>query len=206
MLISKVNNLKIKYEQKPNEYFLTLDEYLLMAKKSISRFAPSLAPRLLKNEDFVSEIAYSIMMADWRWDSSKDNNKDGKNSRVGYRSKCADWAIKVNIKKLKNKNNLPSGEQILSLNHNVGNDEKSVDLYNIVEDKRISKFEPNIDINTFFDNSNLTDSQKKYLEMRYINGVKLKDIAEQSGTTIQNINKIINIAIKKIKKYHKINN
>jgi RNA polymerase sigma factor (sigma-70 family) len=192
MLINRIRELRVEYKEKPKEYYCSLDEYILMAKKSIAKFASPLAKGLLRNDDFISEIAHSIMMADWRW--------NGLGDRVGYRSKCANWAIKVNLRKLKKNTDL----KILSLNYDInydnGND--NVGLYNIIEDKRLNNYPKSINTEAIFEKSGLTDKQKQLLIMYYIDGMKLREIAEQVGTTPQNINKIIRTSVKKIKKYN----
>lgn len=194
MLISKIRNLRVNYEKKPDNYYCTLDEYILFAKKSIMRFASPVAKSLLKNEDFISDIAYAIMMADWRWDGNGD--------RVGYRSKCADWAIKVNLNKLKKQNK--KNKDILSLNWQINNNrnDSDADLYSIVEDKRLTKSKE-IDVKGILENSGLTDLQKQYISMYYMENMNLKQIAEQFNTTPQNINQTITRGIEKIRKFNK---
>jgi len=182
----------VKYETKPNDYYCTLDEYILFAKKSIMRFASPVAKSLLKNEDFISDIAHAIMMADWRW------NGDG--DRVGYRSKCAEWAIKINLTKLKKQNEKNKKNRLISLNYQINDD--SGDVYNMIEDKR---FSPKQDINVkgILENSCLTDLQKQYINMYYIEEKTLNEIAGEFNTTPQNINQTITRGIEKIKKFNK---
>ena len=55
--------------------FETLDTYTLLAKKVISKFAPtfytSLKKELLLSDDAISDIASALMTADWKWDKNR---------------------------------------------------------------------------------------------------------------------------------------
>ena len=52
--------------------FDSLDSYIQLAKKTISKFAPKfyngLAAEMLSNEDAISDIATAIMSADWKFE------------------------------------------------------------------------------------------------------------------------------------------
>ena len=55
--------------------FETLDTYIKLAKKTISKFGPSfyngLSKEMLQNPDAVSDVATAIMEADWNYDPDR---------------------------------------------------------------------------------------------------------------------------------------
>ena len=55
--------------------FEDLNTYVMLAKKVVSKFAPSfysgLSRELLSNEDAISDIASALMTADWKWDKDR---------------------------------------------------------------------------------------------------------------------------------------
>ena len=69
-----VGKPKIDYKNHKDISFDSLNSYILLAKKSISKFANQfyhgLASKMLKDEDAIANVANSIMMADWRWDEN----------------------------------------------------------------------------------------------------------------------------------------
>jgi hypothetical protein len=91
--INRIQNKRMIYPEKSETYFLKLEDYILFAKKSISRFMPVLSKKLLRDDDFIADVAHDIMIADWKW--------NGLGDRIGYRSKCAKWSILGKIKERK---------------------------------------------------------------------------------------------------------
>jgi hypothetical protein len=154
MLMSEIKGLKVEYSDKPDDYYCSLADYILMSRKSIMKFANRLAPMLLKNEDFVSHVAHSIMMADWRW--------NGEGDRVGYRAKCASWAIKVGLRKLRSDNIRNTGFVSLNL-HSCDDGE----LSNVIEDKR-QRTNYGMTADDIIENATLTSTQKKYFKFHRI--------------------------------------
>ena len=61
------------------QQFLTLEEYLTIAKRMIMKFAPkfysSLAQKMLKDDDAISQVAYAIMRADETWNPDYRSKK-----------------------------------------------------------------------------------------------------------------------------------
>ena len=89
--------------------FETLDTYTLLAKKVISKFAPtfytSLKKELLLSDDAISDIASALMTADWKWDKNRTGHEGKSKTRYSYRNQCGIWAIKTYISnKYKKKN------------------------------------------------------------------------------------------------------
>lgn len=82
-----------------NTNFLSLSEYLIIARKQIRYFYrhnPSLAARILKDDEAVSLVASANMMADWRF-----NPEFGASPKT-YRNSCAFGYIKKVAQKLAN--------------------------------------------------------------------------------------------------------
>jgi RNA polymerase sigma factor (sigma-70 family) len=82
-----------------NTSYLSLAEYLVIARKQIRYFYrhnPSLAARILKDDEAVSLVASANMMADWRF-----NPEVGATQKT-YRNSCAFGYIKKVAQKLAN--------------------------------------------------------------------------------------------------------
>ena len=91
------------------QQFETLEVYTNLAKKIISKFAPTfyigLRKELLSNDEAISDIASAIMMADWKWDANRKGHEGQSKTRYSYRNQCGIWAIKTYISsKYKKKN------------------------------------------------------------------------------------------------------
>ena len=80
--INGIGNQKIEYKDHSQLEFDSLNTYITLAKKSISKFSNQfyngLSSKMLKDEDAISSIANAIMMADWRWDDNYQNDKGTK--------------------------------------------------------------------------------------------------------------------------------
>ena len=101
--------------------FDSLPTYIALAKKTISKFAPKfyngLSTEMLKNEEAISDVATSLMYADWRYDSDRSGKTGLKKTLYSYRNQCAIWAIKTYITtRYKKKKNF-------SLDYNNDNDQ-----------------------------------------------------------------------------------
>ena len=91
------------------QQFETLQTYINLAKKTISKFAPSfysgLRNELLSNEDAIADIAQAIMTADWKWDKDRVGYEGKSKTKYSYRNQCAIWAIQTYMSnKYKKKN------------------------------------------------------------------------------------------------------
>ena len=80
-----------------DKQFDSLDTYIQLAKKTISKFAPKfyngLAAEMLSNEDAISDIATAIMSADWKFDSNRVGPTGLKKTQYSYRNQCVIWAM-----------------------------------------------------------------------------------------------------------------
>ena len=81
--------------------FENLDTYIKLAKKTISKFAPSfyngLSKEMLQSSDAVSDVATAIMEADWNFDPDRTGKTGQKKTLYSYRNQCALWAIKTYV-------------------------------------------------------------------------------------------------------------
>ena len=176
----------------------TLDKYRDIAKKCISLFAGSqISTKMLKDEDAISHVSEHIMWGHVRW------KEDGGRTLKSYLNQCAIWAIKVWKTKIYNgdKNN------VMSIDYSY-DDELSV--HQTIADKSAKEpheilFENNVkEVKEAIKNKCLTDLQKECLKQRYLEGKKLRQIAETLNVTRQAVNQHIKKGINKLRKYNGI--
>jgi len=188
----KVNN----YSENKAEMY-TLHEYRNIAKRCISLFAekPS-SYGMIKNEDAIAHVAEHIMWGHMRW------REDGGRTLKSYLNQCAIWSIKV----WKTKIYQTDKKKELSLNHTICNSSGSEsEQYKIIADKKSKTPEQIIFENKrhqakeLIDDKCLTNLQNKCLELRYIDGKKLQEIADEMGVSKQAINQHIKKGIKKLR-------
>ena len=186
------------YEKNQNE-MKDVSFYTSIAKKCISMFAGSpTSSRMLKDEDAISHVAEHIMWGHARWDEKRGR------ALKSYLNQCGIWAIKIWKTKMYNNSKKPTEQ---SLNHNIAcglGDESQ--LYQIVADKKCK--EPYQDLYDdkikeaikHIENSSLTDLQKQCLRGRYLEGKKLRQIAETLCVSRQAVNQHIKKAISKLRR------
>ena len=157
-----------------SERFSTLEEYLTMAKKILKRVGPLYASSskvnlMLNSEDYISELARYLMVADWRYEEGK-----GK-TRYSYRNQYAIYFFKDNQSKYKTKANkynysLDISNDDLDSMYSVTEDLNAlnpVDSMNGSERKeRIRNY-----VEFLINNSNLSSIQKKCIVYKFIEGV-----------------------------------
>jgi DNA-directed RNA polymerase specialized sigma subunit len=80
--------------QKTEQDYLTIQQYMDLAKKTIHHFCPAYKS-LLSDDDAIDYIVIKIIEGDTRWSA------DRKCSRKTYRCSCAKWAIREYVKKVK---------------------------------------------------------------------------------------------------------
>jgi hypothetical protein len=127
-----IGKQKITYKDHTNITFDNLDDYLILAKKAISKFSHPMSKKMLKDEDAISLVANAIMMADWRWDENYQSKQGTKKTKYSYRNQCAIWAIQTYLSKEYQKNK--KYDKIYSLDY-VSESEDSI-AHNLVEDKK----------------------------------------------------------------------
>lgn len=210
--LNGIGNQKIEYKDHSTLDFDSLDTYMLLAKKSISKFSNQfyngLSSKMLKDEDAISSVANAIMMADWRWDENYQNDKGTKKTKYSYRNQCALWAIQTYVsknykkdKKFKNK--------VYSLDHIVENHDDSA-VHSFTEDsKSLSPEEILINKENKEELSNLIESllkleclsirQRDYIKLYYFESYTFEKIGQKYGITREAVRQGLNKAISLIK-------
>lgn len=184
-----------------------LVEYVDMAKKTINAFSnricPGICSQMSNSEDAIGEIAYAMMCADWKYDSTRKGKISRQSkTRYSYRNQCAIWAIQSYIKKyLKNKS--------VSLNSLVDCNEEMQLLDVITDTKQLEPVDKVVAeeetrgqsalVNKILNSKNLSNTQKDKLRMYFIDGLSLAKIGLKYGITREAVRQNIKTSIKKIK-------
>jgi RNA polymerase sigma factor (sigma-70 family) len=184
----------------------SLEFYLNLAKKMVTKFSPSfIRKELLNSDESISEIAEAIMTADWRWDPDRSGHNGQKKTNYSYRNQCGIWAIKTIItKKYKNKTNNTISlnekltkdieKDILSVFISDKNDDPAKIAENLEEKNNIKQY-----ISDIFNSDILSDKQKIQIYDYYINDRTLAEIGLEHGVTREAIRQNIQKGINKIK-------
>jgi len=192
----------------------SLDTYINLAKKTISKFGPKfyngLSAEMLKNNDAISDVATAIMYADWRFDPDRTGKEGQKKTLYSYRNQCAIWAIKTYItNKYKKQNN--NTQDTISLNFNTDDaselsstiqDKKSINPIDILIEKEESENVSN-HISVLLDSNVLSGKQKEQIKMYYLDNMTLSAIGKKFGVSREAIRQNIKRAIEIIKSYDK---
>jgi RNA polymerase sigma factor (sigma-70 family) len=199
--INGVGKQKIPYKSHDTISFDNLDSYLLLAKKAISKFAKSLASKMLKDEDAISSVANAIMMADWRWDENYKNKQGTKKTKYSYRNQCAIWSIQTYLSKeyMKNK----KFNKVYSLDYSADYDSG---IYDFIEDTKNMRPEENACYNEKTQDISqlieiilnlecLTDRQKDYIKLYYIEEQTFENIGKKYNITREAARQGLNKAI-----------
>lgn len=210
--INGIGNQKIEYKDHSQLEFDSLNTYMILAKKSISKFSNQfyngLSSKMLKDEDAISSIANAIMMADWRWDENYQNDKGTKKTKYSYRNQCALWAIQTYVSK-NYKKNKKFKTNIYSLDYMVEKDDEST-VHSFTEDtKSISpedilinkenKEELSSLINKLLQLGCLSDRQRDYIQLYYFESYTFEKIGKKYGITREAVRQGLNKAISLIK-------
>jgi RNA polymerase sigma factor (sigma-70 family) len=207
--VNGIGNQKIQYKDCSDITFDSLDQYLLLAKKSISKFANSisngLATKMLKDEDAISGVANSIMMADWRWDDNYQNEKGTKKNRYSYRNQCAIWSIQTYVSKAYKKPKKIN--QVYSLDyefdddhsaHQCLKDEKTRAPDDILIAKEDAQDLTDL-INDLLNLECLSDRQRDYIRLYYFEDYTFDKIGKKYGITREAVRQGLNKAINTIR-------
>lgn len=193
----------------------SLDTYINLAKKTISKFGPKfyngLSTEMLKNNDAISDVATAIMYADWRFDPERMGKGGQKKTLYSYRNQCAIWAIKTYItNKYKTKNSIK-----YSLDFSPGQSTLGVEaatIANQLSDNRtkdpldilIENEQKNIvldSVNSLLNSPILSEKQKDQIRLYYIEDMTLSAIGKKYGVSREAIRQNIKRAIDSIKQY-----
>lgn len=183
-----------------------LVEYIDMAKKTINAFSnricPGICSQMSNSEDAIADVAYAMMSADWKYDSSRKGKVSNQSkSRYSYRNQCAIWAIQTYIKKyLKGKklyiNNILNVDDDSSFADMLEDTSQQEPINTIIEQEK-QYLESQL-VNHIFDSDILTDKQKEKLKLYYIDGLSLAKIGQKYGVTREAIRQNIKSSISKI--------
>ena len=201
--IGGIGNQKIAYKDHSEIEFLSLEEYTTMAKKIISKMSAGFNRTFLNSDDIISYVANAIMMADWRWDSEYNSKEGRKKSQYAYRNQCAIWAIKTFVSKKMYKNNCFSLEDNISESDERNNlnfypDEKQEDPSIIIEIND-AYLQIKQDVDDLLNSGILTDKQKEYVSLYYLEGLTLEKIGHKFGITREAVRQNINKSLEKIR-------
>ena len=203
--INGVGKQKISYKDHKDIKFDSLDDYLILAKKAIAKFGHSMSTKMLKDEDAIAAVANALMMADWRWDENYQNTLGTKKTKYSYRNQCAIWAIKTYLSKEYKKNK--KFDKVYSLDY-VVKSEDSGSVYNTIKDdknltpediilnqEKLENIQKLIDM--ILNLECLSDRQKDYIKLYYIESQTFEAIGNKYGITReavrQGLNKAMNI-------------
>jgi RNA polymerase sigma factor (sigma-70 family) len=200
--IGGVGDQKISYKCHKDVDFLPLSEYLLIAKKIVSKIGGS-NKKYLQDDDVISYIANAIMMADWRWDNNYKSKEGRRKSQYAYRNQCGIWAIRTLLsKKMKT-------QTVYSLEESIDDSDSRTNLDFIVDKKNenpallVENHEYNEklkkDIKTLLSLNTLSDKQKKYIDLYYYQNKTLAEIGNMFGLTRESVRQNLVKAIKKLK-------
>jgi len=190
--------------------FLSLEEYLDGAKKAIKYFGPRLRSGLdiemLNNEDSVSQVAYSMMKADWQYDPTKFDETQ-QMTRYNLRNNYALYAMRSYMSRMKKRSKMPRYNS-LSLNTRLGDagSGRLLELYNIVVDKKshtptkiLLDKEQQTYINKCIEKSNLSEKQQYCFNEYFTTNRTLAEIGEDLDLCKERVRQIICHAVIKIK-------
>lgn len=195
---------KKEYKNHNDINFLTLNEYLIMARKIISKMSSGPYKQYLNTEDVVSYVANALMMADWRWDENYNSKEGRKKNLYSYRNQCAIWAIQTLL--TKHKKSKKDGFKTYSLNEPIDgadmrdnldfiedpNADNPISILEDAEDKKdIKKL-----INSLLNSDLISQKHKDYLTMYYFEGQTLEKIGKHFNITREAVRQGINKSLK----------
>ena len=168
----------------------SLDTYLNLAKKTISKFGPKfyngLSAEMLKNNDAVSDVATAIMYADWRFDPDRIGKSGQKKTLYSYRSQCAIWAIKTYVSnKYKKKQDMSldfeCDDDSQSLNSTIKDHKAQSPLDYLIEKETSENL--TLAIEALLNNELLSDKQREQIRLYYFENETLSSIGKRFGVS-----------------------
>lgn len=206
--IVSVGNQKVSYRDHSDIEFESLSFYLNLAQKAISKFgkhiSPNITKEMLKSEDAISNVANCIMMADWRWDQDRIGSTSGqKKTKYSYRNQCAIWAIKSYISRKYNKKN----KKGIDIQSSVDDELSILDIIPsktqnplecLIDEENKSNVAEYVNIILSDQNNILSDKQKLYLKMYYLDNMTFADIGKSLNITREAVRQGIKKSIEKI--------
>jgi RNA polymerase sigma factor (sigma-70 family) len=210
MIIPSIGKQKIAYKDHESVKFESLDFYIKLAQKTISKlgrnFFTGLSKEMLSSEDAIAFVANAIMMGDWRWKDNKDNEDMKHKNLYSYRNQCAIWAMKTYITKKYNKKNIAKNSE-LSISSSHDEDMKLSDI--IPDNKQQTPINLLIDkennilfnelLSKLFNSDIITEKQKNQIKMYYMEDYTLDKIGKHYNVTREAVRQSIKSAISKIR-------
>ncbi len=205
--LSSIGNQKIKYKNHEDLEFASLKEYLLLAQKTISKFSrqfyKGLGVKMLKDEEAISSVANSMMMADWRWDKDYENKQGTKKNKYSYRNQCALWAIQTYLSKDYKMNQTQT--KTFSLDQDSTSQE-TINIHELTADLKVCCPEEYLiqqeeaealkkTIEELLSLDCLSARQKDYIRLYYFEGQTFKKISEKYNITREAVRQGLNKAI-----------
>jgi len=192
-----------------NKEFENLNTYIILAKKIISKFAPTfytgLRKELLCNEDAISDIATALMTADWKWDKDRTGYNGKSKTKYSYRNQCGIWAIKsyISSKYKKNKcklsiDNMADDDMktfAATIEDNSLSDPASIVMQN--EENELLKS----NIRSLISSDILSEKQQQQIHKYYFEDKTLLQIGKEYGVTREAVRQNIQKGLNKIKQY-----
>jgi RNA polymerase sigma factor (sigma-70 family) len=191
--------------------FETLDTYIKLAKKTISKFGPSfyngLSKEMLQNPDAVSDVATAIMEADWNYDPERAGKTGQKKTLYSYRNQCALWAIKTYVtNKYKKRKNMSLDFDNSEHNHSSSNTSFSSSIIDhknpspmIIAMENEHRNNLSNDINNLLNSGILSQKQREQIKMYYFDDETYEAIGKKYNITREAVRQNINRALDKIK-------
>ena len=186
--------------------FDSLDTYIQLAKKTISKFAPKfyngLAAEMLSNEDAISDIATAIMSADWKFDANRVGPTGLKKTQYSYRNQCVIWAMKTSVThKYKQKTHSSLDFDIGdkdSLSKTIADDKSSNPLDVIMEREEKDNLKKNLQ--DILESDILNDKQRNQIKMYYYENKTLSQIGKVFGVSREAVRQNIKRGLQNIRK------
>lgn len=207
--IVSVGNQKLNYQDHSDISFESLDFYLNLAQKTISKFgknfSSNIAKEMLSSEDAISNVANAIMMADWRWDKDRRGETGQQKTKYSYRNQCAIWAIQSYVTRKKKK----SKKKLVEVYHD--NKDKELSLLDIVSDgvalpiDTIIDNEQKSDLKKYFETilsesfGLISEKQAQYIKLYYFDNLTFSDIGKKFNVTREAVRQGIKKALEKIR-------
>lgn len=190
--IEGIGTPKIQYKDPNTIEFDSLSSYILLAKKSISKFANNfyngLATNMLKDEDAISSVAHAIMMADWRYDENYTNKDGEKKTKYSYRNQCALWAIQTHVTKSSKKRpkkkvySIDYCDDADSMSYLSKIDSKAKNPETIMIEKEQKEAIHSL-VSTLLDLDCFSAKQKDYIKLYFFDNCTFEEIGKRYGLT-----------------------
>ena len=178
------------------------EKYLTIAKKAIKSFCPKIRPGLdtemLRSDDAISNVATAIMIADWRWNPNHKGPSGRVKTKYSYRNQCAIWAIKAYVKRQGSHTRVMSLEDIVpGCDRLYFKDTVEDENRDCQPDTKMLVDETKMVIKNVLLDEDLSEVQRDFLRLYYMEGVTLTEIGKRNGISREAVRQTILRAISK---------